>query len=100
MEVVSWSMVICDLYFGWTLLCPIEAHSILVVDSDAVLTGPISFQFFKPISWRYSKVIQNIYLIQLVKLSEGYLPKRRGTDFACLFSTLTVEYILGSLIGE
>jgi len=78
-------MVICDLYFSWALLCPIEAHSILVVDSDAVLTGPISFQFFKTISWRYSKVLQNIDLIQLVKLMEGYFPKRRGTDFASLF---------------
>jgi len=48
---------------------PPEANPPLIVDSDAVLPGPIAFQGFQPISWRGAKVFQAPRLVKEQKLS-------------------------------
>ena len=49
-------MIVDDLYFACSIFFPDEADSVLFVDSDAVLTGPVSFQSFQLISGRNTKV--------------------------------------------
>jgi len=48
---------------------PSKANPPLIVDSDAVLPGPIAFQGFQPISWRGAEVFQAPRLVEQQKLS-------------------------------
>ena len=78
------SMVVGDLNFSGTLISPREANAVLVVDSDAVLTGSIAFELFETIAWWNPQVLEILSLVQLVQFSSGNLPQRRRTNLAGL----------------
>lgn len=78
------SVVVGDLNFSGTLISPLEANTVLVVDSDAVLTGSVAFELFETIAWWDSQVLQILGLVQLIQFSSGNLPQRRGTNLAGL----------------
>jgi len=45
-------VVVGDFHSVRILSVPTKAHSELVVDPDAVLSCPTSFQCFEPVAWR------------------------------------------------
>ena len=47
----SRSVVVCDLHIISVAVLPHEAHSELIVDSDAVLAFTIIFQFLQSVAW-------------------------------------------------
>jgi len=94
------SVIVCDLNFSRTLIGPREAYTVLVVVSDAVLTGSITLELLKTIA-RWDSVILGILgLVELVQFASGNLPELSRTDLAGLFRALAVEDVFGRLIGE
>ena len=79
------SVVVSDLYLSGTIIGPSEANAVLVVDSDAVLTGSIAFELFETIARWDPQVLEILSLIQLVQFSSGNLPQLSRTDLASLF---------------
>jgi len=50
------SMIIDNFYIVWTVLPPFEADTPLLVYTDAMLTGPVSPQRFKPVTGKIHKI--------------------------------------------
>lgn len=63
-------MVVNDLHLLWSGVCPYEADAPLVIDSDAVLSGTITFQRLESVSWREPKILQRLGGANLTKLSQ------------------------------
>ena len=93
-------VVVSDLNFSRTLIGPREANTVLVVDSDAVLTGSITLELLKTIARWDSKILEILGLVELVQFASGNLPQPSRTDLAGLFGARAVEDVFGSLIGE
>jgi len=47
-------MVINNLDIFWSLDCPYKAHAKLIVNADAVLSGPITLQHLQAITGRHT----------------------------------------------
>ena len=65
-------MVINNLYIFWSIRRPHKAHSKLIVNADAVLTGSISFQGFQAITRRHAEIVQTSRPIKLLKFSSRH----------------------------
>jgi hypothetical protein len=63
------SMVVGYFHIVRPVIFPTEADAVLVVDSNAVLTSPISHQFFKSISGRIPKRIERNDGVNISKLA-------------------------------
>jgi hypothetical protein len=50
---------------------PNEADSVLIVDPDAMLSGPILLQGFKPVRWRNAKISELDRRFQLIELAQS-----------------------------
>lgn len=50
-------MIIGYLYLVGVTVAESEAHAVLVVDSDAPLARPIANEYFEPVRWRNTEVI-------------------------------------------
>jgi hypothetical protein len=48
---------------------PTKAETILLVDSNTVLTGPIASQYFKPVAGWHPKVVKTASDLQLPQLT-------------------------------
>jgi hypothetical protein len=49
-------MVVRDLDFMRIAILPTETHAILLIDPNALLTAPATFQTLKPVAWRRRQV--------------------------------------------
>ncbi len=58
-------MVVSNLDVLSLALCPVETDAPLVIDADAVLTLPISFQFLKLITGRREQVAEILSIVQV-----------------------------------
>jgi hypothetical protein len=63
-------VVICDFNLVCSILLPNEADPVLIVDSDAVLAGPVSLQRLQPIAWRNAKIREIVRGLDLIQLSK------------------------------
>jgi hypothetical protein len=52
-------------------LAPAKADAVLIVDSDAVLSGPVSFKSFQSVAWTGGKIAQGRSDVQGVQPSAG-----------------------------
>jgi hypothetical protein len=52
--------------------CPSKTEPPLIVDADAVLTGPITFQCLEPVAWRHPQIIQPSRDFKLPELAAGH----------------------------
>jgi hypothetical protein len=57
---------------------PAKDDSPLVINSDTVLSLPVSGELFQPVSWRYPKVFNHIRTIEKIKFPLGQLLKLQG----------------------
>src|SRR6266571_7479044 len=64
-------VVVGDLDIGCISVAPDETEAPLVIYSDAHLSGSISGQSFKPVSWRISQIIHRSRGIELTELAQG-----------------------------
>jgi hypothetical protein len=51
-------MIVYDLNLVWLTFNPGEAHTILVVDMNTVLTLPVVLESFEAVAGRYSQLLQ------------------------------------------
>lgn len=58
-------MIVHDLYVFSTCVRPAEAHTELIVYTDAMLPRTISFQGFQPIAGWHSQIVQSARDLQL-----------------------------------
>jgi hypothetical protein len=71
------SVIVHDLGVIRTVLRPYEAYPVPVVDADAVLSFPVTFQSFKPVARRYPQFVERIDRIELIELPRGNSPEVR-----------------------
>jgi hypothetical protein len=57
---------------------PAKDDSPLVINSETVLSLPVSGELFQPVSWRYPKVFNHIRTIEKIKFPLGQLLKLQG----------------------
>lgn len=76
-------MVVHDLHFKGVPLAPLEADPPLVVDSDAVLAGPVPFQRLQAIAGWHPQIEEALGVVQHPQLPscrflnlQGQLPHR------------------------
>jgi hypothetical protein len=69
------SVVVNDLNLLWASVGPPETDPPLVVDSDAVLTGPIALQLLEPVARRQTKLVERNGRADLTQL-----PQRRSLN--------------------
>lgn len=62
-------MVVHDLNVFGAVIGPAEAHAILIIHADAMLTGTVAFQGFQPITRWHAQIIQSACLVQLFQLA-------------------------------
>ena len=62
-------MIVDDFNVARTAVWPIETDSPLIVNSDAVLTRPITRQFFESVTWRGQQIAQVFRIIQIKQLA-------------------------------
>ena len=93
-------MVVNDFHILRSGVGPAEADAVLVVDSDAVLSCPISGQWFESIPRRRSEVLQFFGLVELVELSLGHAPELRRTCLRRSLRACVVEDIAGARVAE
>jgi hypothetical protein len=68
-----------------SVLFPLKAQAVLIVNSDPVLALAITLQNLQPIRWRDAQVIQGNGSFKLIELSKRYLCD------ACPTSILTLR---------
>jgi hypothetical protein len=68
-------VVVDDLYPCGLCVDPFEADSVLVVDADAVLAGPVAGKALESIAGGNSQFLQALDRIQLIQFPAGYRPK-------------------------
>jgi len=79
---------------------PEETDSVLIIDSDAVLSGSIPGKRFQAVSRRRAKIAQLGGRIELIELSRGDSPHGPGTDPARCTRSPAVEDILRASVPE
>ena len=58
-------MIIHDFDVFGSGVCPPEAQTKLIIDTDAVLSRPIAFERFQSIAGRYAQVLQSTCDLEL-----------------------------------
>lgn len=58
-------MVVADFHVVGVAISPSEAHTVLIVDANAVLSGTVSLECFKAIARWYAKIFQHHSRIQI-----------------------------------
>jgi hypothetical protein len=69
-------VVVRNFYFMRSIILPCEAHSKLIVDSDAVLAASVALKFFEAISRWDAQVVEVdgcLNLIQLAQCNRFYI---------------------------
>jgi hypothetical protein len=77
------------------LLGPVETDSPLVVDSNAVLTGPVSMKRFEAVAGRYTQIEKIGSGIETFKSNES--SSRHAGKFASMFS---IRELFGIVVPE
>ncbi len=69
-------MVVRDLYLVCSIILPNEANTILIIDSDTVLTLPVTCQSFQMIARWHTKIVQINRCLNLIELAKCNLFNR------------------------
>ena len=59
-------MVVADFHILCVAISPTKAHTILIVDANAVLSGAIAFECFQTIARRYAKIFHYGSSVQIL----------------------------------
>jgi hypothetical protein len=90
-------MIVCDLNFVGIAGLPSETNPILIVDSNTVLSDPISAQPFEVIpSWN-SELAKVSNSIDLIELPPANLPQDAGAGFSGNRRIDPIKDVLGAL---
>jgi hypothetical protein len=65
-------MIIHDLNVFSASACPTEADTKLVIDPNAILFCPITFEPLQSVPRRYAQIIQSVGDLQLAQFSSSY----------------------------
>src|SRR5688572_17710674 len=79
---------------------PSETNPKLVVNADTMLPFSVSFQRFKPISGRHSKVVELHGRIKLVELPKGDIPQISRKQPPGIGRIYAIKDIFSAFISE
>lgn len=94
------SVVVDDLNIQRGAVIPAEADSVLVVDSDRMLTGTISTQRFETKSGKRAEGTEGNGRVEAVEDLASFLVKLDGESSACGLGRSAIEDVLGSTSPE
>jgi len=66
-------MIVSNLHVVRITFAPFEADAPLVIDADAMLSGPIAAQFLQPIGRRSAQIIQGDSIVDHAQFPQGDL---------------------------
>jgi hypothetical protein len=87
-------VVICDFDIVDMAFLPSETNPILLIDADAVLMLPISFEAFQSISRRHVKFVDLPNPVDLIQFPAGHRPHRAGAAPSSCLGCYTIKNIL------
>jgi hypothetical protein len=93
-------MVIDDLYFRWPIAGPTETDPVSLVNSNTVLTFPVSSKGLKMIPRRNPQFVEPFDRVQLVQFTASDRPKIAGAALPRWFCIVAVEQIFRALVTE
>ena len=93
-------MVVDDFDFIRISILPPEAYPVLLVDSDAVLPGPVTAEPLRPIPRRNRELSQIANAVQLRQLAMDNRPERGRAPSPRAAAAHPVEQVLRFGIGE
>ena len=89
------SVIVNDLDFVRLGFAPDETNTVLIIDSDTVLSSAITFQCLQPIACRFAKVLKTIRIIQHLQLTTRHFQDGRVSPAAT-----RIEELCGLFIGK
>ncbi len=94
-------MVINYFNISRSLLSPMEADSVLIIDSDAELAFPLTpLHWLQAIPRRYPEIFKLFSRIKVIQPLACYLPQLMRKCFSGCFGTPPVEQIFGCAITK
>jgi len=93
-------VIIRNLDLARTGFAPDKTDSVLFVDTNAVLTFPISDKRLEAITGRNLQFFERLHRIELVELPRGNCPELLWTGFSGGFRIDTVEDVFSGPIAE
>jgi hypothetical protein len=93
-------VVVCDFDFICMAILPAKANTILLVDTNTMLTDEVTSEPLKPIARWNSQLREVPHSIELVQLATRNWPQRFRARPACQPRFSAVEDVLGPAIGE
>lgn len=89
-------MVVHNFHFEGVFALPAEAEAPLIVDADAVLASPVTFQCFQPVAGRSAQIVQAPRLVQQHQFPPRHLLDLRRQPPRCFI----IEQSPGFRAGE
>jgi hypothetical protein len=68
-------MVVDNFHLCWPRVSPAKTETVLVINTNAVLSLPIPLQGLKPIAWGNLKFVECDHRVKLVKFAGDNLPQ-------------------------
>lgn len=93
-------MVIHDLDLIRLVVGPDKADPVLIVNSNAVLTGARSGESLHAVAWRNPEILEASSGIELVKLASRYCPKILWATATSMPRVLAIEDIVRAVVFE
>ena len=94
-------MVINHFNISWSLFSPLEADSVLIIDSDAELAFSLTpFHWLQAISRRHPEIIELFSRIKVIQSLACYLPQFVRKCFSRCFGAPSIEQIFGGSIAK
>jgi len=68
-------MVVDNFHLCWSRVSPAKTDTVLVINANAMLSLPISFQGLKPIAWGNLEFMEGDHRVKLIEFAGGSLPQ-------------------------
>ncbi len=94
------SVVVCNFDIVGMAILPTKAHPILLVDPDAMLTGPIPGKPLKMVAWWQGELAEISHAIELSELTSCHAPQHRRASRPSPSSLYAIEDVLSGPIDE
>jgi hypothetical protein len=93
-------MVVDNFHLCWPRVSPAKTETVLVINTNAMLSLPISFQGLKPIAWGNLEFMECDHRVKLIEFAGGSLPQGLWAGTSGCLGPPPVEDILCARIFE
>ena len=93
-------MVVDNFYLCWPHVSPAKTDTVLVINTNAMLSLPIPFQGLKPIAWGNLEFMECDHRVKLIEFTDGNLPQCLWAGASGCLGPPPVEDILCARVLE